>query len=74
MRRGFRRFHIVRNEDVSGVSGTGIVAEGAIFSLGKTVICWTSNYKSVAIYDSFLEMEAIHGHEGRTVIEWIDPE
>ena len=64
----------MRHEDVSGVSGTGIVAEGCLFSTGKTIIAWTSNFKSVAIYDSFLEMEAIHGHEGRTVVEWIDPE
>lgn len=72
--RKFRRFHLVREEDVSGTSGTGIVAEGCLFSTGKTVIAWTTRYTSVAMYDSLAELEAIHGHQGKTTITWIDPE
>lgn len=70
--RRFRRFILVRDEDVSGTSGTGIVAEGIWFSNGKAVISWTTKYMSVAVYDSIAELEAIHGHEGRTRIEFID--
>lgn len=33
-----KRFHLVRKEDASGVSGTGHVAEGIMFSDGKVVI------------------------------------
>lgn len=72
--RRFRRFLLVRDEDVSGTSGTGIVAEGVLFSTGKTVLAWTTKYTSVAVYDSLAEMEAIHGHQGRTSIEWVDDE
>ena len=72
--RPFHRFLVVREEDVSGTSGTGIVAEGVLFSTGKAVIAWTTKYTSVAVYDSLAELEAIHGHEGRTTIEWVDEE
>lgn len=73
--RSFRRFQLDRSEDVSGTSGTGIVAEGCWFSSGKVVIAWTSkNLRSVTVHDSLAEMEAVHGHDGRTTIKWIDPE
>jgi hypothetical protein len=71
-RRGFRRFHLSRSEDVSGTSGTGIVAEGVVYSTGKVVLNWTTRYASVAVYDSMAEMERIHGHDGRTTVEWLD--
>ena len=67
-----RLFHLVRTEDVSGVSGTGIVAEGIQFSTGKCVLAWVTKYISVAVYDSIEELEAIHGHDGRTKIVWCD--
>jgi hypothetical protein len=70
----FKRFRFKRSKDVSGVSGTGYVAEGVQFSNGAVTISWqvpgkpnsTTNYRNVAT-----AME-IHGHEGGTVIEWID--
>lgn len=71
--RKFRRFVLQRHEDLSGSSGTGIVAEGTQYSNGKTVLSWTSRgIRSVGVYDSVHEMEALHGHEGRTVVVWID--
>lgn len=68
----FRRFHLVRNQDISGVSGTGIVAEGTLFSNNKVVIAWTGHHTSIAVYDSLAECQAIHGHEGATVVDWLD--
>jgi hypothetical protein len=68
-----RRFRLVREEDVSGVSGTGVVAEGVVFSVGKVALSWCSPYRSVTIYESLDDLEAVHGHEGRTRIEWVDP-
>jgi hypothetical protein len=68
-----RRFRLVRAEDVSGVSGTGVVAEGVVFSVGSIALSWCSPYRSVTIYESLDDLEAIHGHEGRTRIEWLDP-
>lgn len=67
-----RRFRLVRVEDVSGVSGTGIVAEGVMFSSGRAVLDWRGPRETVTIYDSVSDLEAIHGHQGRTLIEWLD--
>ena len=67
-----KRFLLVRDEDVSGVSGTGAVAEGVMFSTGKCVLAWTTRFRSVAVYDSLGELEAIHGHDGRTRVFWVD--
>ncbi len=69
-----RTFHLVRREDVSGVSGTGIVAEGVVFSHGKASLAWVTRYRSVAVYDSLADLLAIHGHDGRTVVEWCEPD
>ena len=68
----WRAFNLVRDEDVSGVSGTGIVAEGIQFSTGKCVLAWVTQYRSIAVYDSIQELEAIHGHDGRTRIVWLE--
>lgn len=71
--RRFRRFHLIRNEDVSGVSGTGVIAEGCRFSTGKVALVWTAqDSTSMSIFDSTAEMIHVHGHDGRTVIHWID--
>ena len=67
-----RRFHLVRIEDVGGVSGTGVVAEGIQFTDGVAVLRWVSGYRSTAVYASMADIEAIHGHEGRTYIRWMD--
>jgi len=70
-----RRFELHRDQDVSGVSGTGIVAEGVAFSNGGPVaLRWTSEWPtSVVFHDRGVEsLEAIHGHNGRTRIVWLD--
>ena len=65
-----RNFILNRVEDESGVSGTGIVAEGTQFSNGKCVVAWVTQFQSVTIYDSIEEVENIHGHNGKTIIEF----
>lgn len=67
-----RRFVLDRSEDKSGLSGTGIVAEGCCFSDGTTVLRWTAAYHSTVVYDSIYDLEAIHGHQGATVVRWLD--
>ena len=67
-----RRFHLHRLEDESGVSGTGIIAEGVVFTDGTTVLRWMTEYKSTAVYNSLEECEKIHGHNGKTQIIWKD--
>ena len=61
-----------RTEDVSGVSGTGIVAEGCEYSDGAVVMKWRTYNSSLVVYKNIKECEFIHGHEGRTKIVWID--
>lgn len=67
-----RRFVLVRNEDVSGTSGTGVVAEGVQFSNGRVSLHWISQYECVEDLANVAIVEQIHGHEGKTKIEWID--
>ena len=70
-----RRFELHRDEDVSGISGTGVVAEGVAFSDGGPVaLRWTSEWPtSVVFHDLGVEsLEAVHGHNGRTRIVWLD--
>ncbi len=67
-----RRFNLVRNEDESGVSGTGIVAQGVQFDDGTCAMRWLTETASTAVYDSIGDLEKIHGHGGKTVIDWID--
>ena len=68
----FRRFVLLRHKDESGVSGTGIVAEGIQFSNGKCALSWLTDFTSVAIYDDVRELLKIHGHSGYTEVQWID--
>lgn len=67
-----RRFVLHRLEDVSGVSGTGIVAEGVEFVNGMVALSWISPYACVNVYQSMRALEEVHGHEHRTLVKWID--
>lgn len=55
-----------RDEDETGVSGTGKVAEGVIFSDGKVVLRWLTATSSTCFYDSQIDVIKIHGHGGKT--------
>lgn len=67
-----QRFVLERIEDVSGTSGTGIVAEGVEFSDGAVALRWRSHIKSMVFYESMRACEAIHGHAGRTRVVYLD--
>lgn len=69
-----RRFNLVRSEDVSGISGIGIVAEGAEFHDGQCMVSWFGRHHCVSIWHSIKDVEHIHGHGGLTTVEWLDPE
>ena len=69
-----RRFYLVREVDESGVSGTGVVAEGMEFTSGRCVIKWLTATSSMGVYESAKDLKAIHGHGGNTKIKWIDKE
>lgn len=60
-----------RDVDVTGVSGTGVVAEGAIFSTaaGSTgVTRWRGERGSTVAWDHARDIEPIHGHDGATSV------
>lgn len=63
-------FHLERNEDETGISGVGIIAEGAQFADGRCVMCWLTVVASMGFYHSVEDIIAIHGHGGKTVLIW----
>ena len=67
-----RTFYLHRKKDVSGVSGTGFVAQGVVFQSGSVVIEWTVLPHTIAIHDSIDSLLQVHGHGGNTVIVWTE--
>jgi hypothetical protein len=71
-----RTFKFIRTEDVSGVSGTGEVAEGICFASGKVAISFypvePTFVANVIVFNSMDDVEKIHGHDGSTTIQWDD--
>ena len=61
-----RTFTMMRDEDVTGVSGTGPVAQGVEFDDGTVVIRWTADPCSTVIWPDLPSAEMVHGHDGRT--------
>jgi hypothetical protein len=68
-----KTFTLIRKEDVSGVSGTGTIAEGCEFKDGQIVLSWLGSYHSVEIHPNMATLMAIHGHNGKTLVEWDVP-
>jgi len=68
----FKRFKLVRDKDVSGVSGTGVVAIGVVFPNHKAVVEWLTVTPSTTLFSSIVDVESIHGHDGATHIEYLD--
>jgi len=67
-----RRFVLNRLVDETGISGTGIVAEGIEFENGKCVLSWLTQPSSIVVHENMENVVKIHGHVGKTQIEWID--
>lgn len=66
-----RPFQLHRDEDESGVSGTGIVAEGVEFSSGAVALTWLSQFGAVNVYNNMRVVEELHGHGGKTRIVYL---
>lgn len=71
-----RRFVLQRNTDVTGVSGTGVVAEGVEFSDGSVALRWMSRWPtSVVFHDRGIDgVRHVHGHGGATEVVYLDGE
>jgi hypothetical protein len=68
-----RTFTLHRDNDVTGVSGTGHVADGVRWPDGSASIRWRGENPSVVFWDSHESVEKIHGHNGSTRIMWDIP-
>ena len=63
---------IVRHEDVHGVSGTGDhLADVFEASDGTTVVRWLGKDGSTNVYQGVKNVTNVHGHGGKTDIEWL---
>ena len=76
VRISMRRFLLIRDEDETGMSGTGIVAEGVEMSSGRCLVEFRSHISSSTLYDSIKAVKEIHGHADAqtTRIKWLDPD
>lgn len=70
-----RRFHLLRHRDVSGISGTGVVALGVRWPDGTASVRWLGERPSIVFWDQGGMADAVHvhGHGGATEIVWDDP-
>ncbi|MEV0285063.1 hypothetical protein AB0H36_13220 [Kribbella sp. NPDC050820] len=67
-----RTFELVRYRDPSGVSGTGVVAEGCVFSDGSVALRWCGSNPATAVWPDIDSVLAVHGHQGATEVRWIE--
>lgn len=72
-----RRFELHRDTDITGVSGTGLVADGVVFPDGTAVLRWrVGQWPTSAVFHDrgMASVEAVHGHSGATRIVFLDEE
>jgi len=75
-----RTFILDREVDVTGISGSGVVAEGVEFSDGITVVRWlpagtarpTEVKPTTVIFDNITHVLALHGHNGSTKVVYLE--
>jgi hypothetical protein len=67
-----RAFDLIRIEDVTGISGTGRVAEGVVFDDGHVVMRWLTAHRSTTFFPDIETVRIIHSHAGKTQIVFRD--
>lgn len=68
-----RRFKLVRNEDVTGLTGIGIIAEGVTTTGGGAFLHWMTEHETFVYWPGGVDaILAVHGHSGATVARYID--
>lgn len=67
-----RLFHLQRDTDITGASGTGRVADGVLWPDGTVTIRWRGDRASTVNWTRFEDAEAVHGHGGATEIVFDD--
>ncbi|MDE1672682.1 hypothetical protein [Nocardia gipuzkoensis] len=69
-----RRWEMHRDTDVTGNSGTGLVAHGVTFPDGRVAFRWRGNPATTTTADSIRDVISIHGHNGTTRVVYVDIE
>lgn len=65
-----RPFVLQRDTDITGVSGTGTVADGVVWPDGTVALRWRGRRPSSVTWDSIDDALSVHGHDGATRIVW----
>ncbi len=60
--RGIRTFTMCRQNDETGISGTGVIVEGVLLATGQVILHWLSPSPrgSIAVFDSMNDFVNIH--------------
>jgi hypothetical protein len=67
-----RIFVLERDHDVTGVSGTGVVAEGVAWSDGSASLRWRVPFPSVVFWPGGVPViVSVHGHDGATRVRFL---
>lgn len=69
------RFEVHRHSDPTGLSGTGVIAEGVTFDDGRALTRWngyTTGVRQIDLWDHLDDILLVHGHGGATEIHWVD--
>lgn len=69
-----QRFYLSRHEDPTGISGTGVIADGVIWQDGSVTLKWLGPHTSEVSWRSLRDVVAIHGHAGSTSVVFRDDE
>ena len=77
--RGIRSFTVYRDDDQTGVSGTGVVIEGVKLATGQAVIHWLypPPRGGIAVFDSmddFIKVHILPHPANKTIITYEDGE
>ena len=67
-----RLFYLQRDQDLSGISGTGRVADGVMWPDGSCCVRWRTETSSLSVWTSFADMVTVHGHNGATRVVFLD--
>jgi hypothetical protein len=67
-----RRFLVIRNQEVSDIPNSDVIAEGTVFSDGMSVIRWLREPCSMSVFNTVDDVLAVHGHEGKTQLQFVD--
>ena len=63
-------FALIRREDVTGLSGTGHVADGVRWPDGTCVVRWRGTHATTTVYAGLPDVIALHLHGGKTHLRW----